>query len=226
MYAVAGNVSLGAGYSGDSGPATLAALAAPFGVAVALDYTLYIADTYNNVVRALDTRYGIIRTVAGTYYKRGVAAGGATTPPRYSNSAPVYFSNPTGLAVDLVDGAVYVADAANNVVRKLNPATGAVSTYAGVFGSGGYSGDNGPAAAASFNYPSALALGPDRSLYIADTNNSVIRCINKTTGVVTTVAGKSSLGRSFSGDGLLATLVGLNAPSGGERRELTAPTVA
>ena len=85
----------------------------------------------------------------------------------------------------------------------------AITTFAGK-GIAGYSGDNGPATSASFNNPTGLAFDSAGNLFIADTDNSVIREIAATTHVVTTVAGNGTFGDS--GDGGPATNAALNSP--------------
>ncbi len=94
-------------------------------------------------------------------------------------------------------------------VLQIQVATGGISTYAGI-GSTGYTGDGGAATLATFKNAEGVAVGPDGSLYIADTDNHVIRRISPLTGVITTVAGSGSPG--WSGDGLAATAARLQFP--------------
>ena len=156
------------GYSGDGGPATSAQLFLPQGVAVDGSGNVYIADNGSHVVRMVTTSSGNITTLAGN----GTAGFGGDGGPATSAT----FSSPQGLAVD-VSGNVYVADAANNVVRKINASTGNISTVAGN-GAQGYSGDGGPAIAAKLFAPVGVALDGSGNLYIAD-DNSVIRKVTK-----------------------------------------------
>src|SRR4030095_10761193 len=98
------------------------------------------------------------------------------------------FSDPFGVAV-AADGTIYVADAGeSNRIRKISP-DGNVTTLAG----GGEGFADGTGASASFNTPSALALGHDGNLYVADTGNNRIRKITPE-GVVSTVAGNGTAG--------------------------------
>lgn len=90
-------------------------------------------------------------------------------------------------AVPSADGALYIVDRHNHRIRKIDPA-GIITTVVGN-GERGYSGDGGPATQAALNYPSGMALGPDGSLYIADTYNQRIRRVDPA-GVITTVVGK------------------------------------
>ncbi len=99
----------------------------------------------------------------------------------------------------------------NNVIRKINATTGAITTVAGS-GAVGYSGDGGVSTAAELNGPAKVVLDTAGDIYIADTGNSVIRFVNAATGVISTVAGNGTAG--YSGDGSMATSAELNHPQG------------
>jgi sugar lactone lactonase YvrE len=202
---VAGNYSLGTGYSGDGSAATNAALNTPNGVAVDSFGNLYIADSNNNLVRKVNTN-GVITTIAGNYAQGGSYSGdgGAAT-----NAA---LNTPIGVVVDAV-GNLYIADYGNNAIRKVNT-NGIITTVAGNKSlGGGYSGDGGAATNASLSIPSGVAVDGFGNLFIADNGNNVIREIN-VAGVITTIAGNHSLGAGYSGDGGAATNAALNTPSG------------
>ena len=126
----------------------------------------------------------------------------------YTIAGPSQVQGPAGLAA-AGDGTVYVADTINQRIRKI-AWSGGITTIAGT-GDNGFSGDGGPARQAKFEDPTALALGSDGSLYVADTGNNRIRVI-RPTGKVETVAGTADQG--FSGDGGPATAAQLNAPAG------------
>ena len=129
------------------------------------------------------------------------------------------FSCPDDIALDS-KGNLYIADACNLLIRKVDMATGVISTVAGDGTlNPGYTGDGGPATLASFNYPSGLAFDSQDNLYISDYYNEVVRKVDATTGIITTVVGSVtvsggvSIGLSgFSGDGGPATLATLNNP--------------
>ncbi|ODT43932.1 MAG: hypothetical protein ABS70_06785 [Nitrospira sp. SCN 59-13] len=164
--------------SGDGGPARRARLNFPSAVAVDRLGNLYIADTMNHRVRKVDLHTGIITHVAGTGQARYSGDGGP--------AVQAAINEPTGLAV--TDEALYIADQSNNRVRRVDFATGTITTAAGD-GSAAYSGDQVSAVQASLAGPSGVAVGDDGLLYVADTFNSRIRAVDPATGQIATVAG-------------------------------------
>jgi trimeric autotransporter adhesin len=122
---------------------------------------------------------------------------------------------PVGLAID-ASGNLYIADQENNLIRKVTAKTGFITTIAGDT-SGGYRGDGGPATAAEFNQPSAVAVDAAGNIYIVDYGNNRIRKITASTGIITTIAGNgySKNGKAgFSGDGGPADSAELWRPNG------------
>ena len=95
-------------------------------------------------------------------------------------------------------GNLFVCEATNHTVRRIDVITGIITTVAGT-GEAGYSGDGGPATQATMYEPYSLAITPDGSIYIVDRLNTVIRCVDADTGIITTVAGTGEAG--YSGDG-------------------------
>lgn len=116
---------------------------------------------------------------------------------------------PTSIARDGA-GNMYIADTLHNMIRKVDT-TQTISTIAGN-GSAGYSGDGGPAASATLNTPSGVALDGAGNVYIADTGNNVVREIEAATGIIRTVAGNGTAGNA--GDRGLAVTANLNQPLG------------
>ncbi len=112
-----------------------------------------------------------------------------------------------GVAVD-PDGAIYISHRSKNRIRKIST-DGIITTIAGN-GTAGFSGDNGPALQAAFNFPAGLCLDNEGNLFVADRNNHRVRRIDKT-GIVTTVAGTGK--PDMGGDGGPATQAHLNYPS-------------
>jgi sugar lactone lactonase YvrE len=194
---VAGNGT--PGFSGDGGPASSAQLSSPTGVAVDSEGNLFITDKSNNRIRKV-TPAGVINTVAGNGSKGFSGDGGP------ASSASLSF--PHSLTVDSA-GNLFFTDLQNNRVRKVTPA-GIISTVAGN-GTPGFSGDGGPASAASLSYPTGIAVDSAGNLFIADQGNQRIRKVTSG-GVISSAAGNGTQG--FSGDGGPASAAQVNSPTG------------
>ena len=186
-----------AGFGGDGGAATSAQLNAPFGVAVDAAGNLYIAEFSNNRVRKVSTN-GNIGTLAGN----GVS--GFSGDGLQATSAQL--NGPQGVAVDSA-GNVYIADTANNRVRKV-AANGVITTVAGN-GAAGFSGDGNSAVNAQVGNPTAVATDSVGNVYIADGSARVRKLF--LSGLITTIAGTGT--RGYSGDGGSAPNARLNGPS-------------
>ena len=158
--------------AGDGSPL---ALSDPFGVAVAKDGTVYIADAgeSNRILKI--SPEGVFTTLAGS--KEGFADG---------TGAAASFNSPSALAIDQ-DGNLFVADTGNNRIRRITP-EGSVTTVAGD-GTAGYR--DGPAPQAQFNGPIGITVDPSGNIYVADSYNNRIRMIAPDGGV-TTVAGNDT----------------------------------
>jgi DNA-binding beta-propeller fold protein YncE len=109
-------------------------------------------------------------------------------------------------------GKLYVADTLSSRIRAIDMTTGVIESVVGT-GTAGYSGDEGPAVAAQLDHPRDLEIGPDGALYIADTDNSVIRAVDLRTGIIRTVAGTGEIGLDADDD-RLATETALARPFG------------
>ena len=201
IYTFAGTGS--SGYSGDGGLATIAKINKPEDVFFDASGSLYMADTGNHCIRKVwwSGLSWIIGTAAGTGSSGYSGDGGSATSAK--------LNNPRGVYVD-ASGNIYIADTDNNVIRRVDAGTGNIATVAGT-GSSGYSGDGGPATSAMLNKPEDVYLDVSGDLYIADTQNNVIRRVDAGTGIITTVAGTGSSGDS--GDGGPATSAKLDKPS-------------
>jgi sugar lactone lactonase YvrE len=154
-----------AGFAGDGGPAALARLNGPRGLAIDPSGALLIADYGNHRVRKINAGNPVISTIAGTG-KDGFSGDGGLAV-----NAQLNF--PSGVATDGV-GNVYVADTSNNRIRKVATTNGTISTVVGN-GSRGFSGDKGPATAAGLNLPVSVAVDAKGDVYVADTTNRRIR---------------------------------------------------
>ncbi|MEP6962980.1 MAG: IPT/TIG domain-containing protein [Acidobacteriota bacterium] len=186
-----------AGFAGDGAAAKDAQLNFPMAIARSSSGTLYIADTFNQRVRTIQSD-GIIRTIAGTG-TRGVSADGTAASGALLNS-------PYGVAVDAA-GNVYIADSINHQIRKI-ASNGNISRIAGT-GVQGSGGDGGNAVDALLALPGSLALDPAGNIYVADTFNHKIRKIT-TDGKISTYAGTGE--PNFNGDGGPATSAALFYP--------------
>lgn len=190
------------GFGGDGDLATEATLNSPAGVGVDAKGNVLIADTFNNRIRIVDNRTGIIRTMTGTGIQGASGDGGLAV------AAQLF--EPSGLFVDQA-GNVLVADTGNHRVRRVEADTGVIITIAGS-GVSGFSGDGGPGLSAQLNGPTAVAADEDGNVVIADTVNNRIRRVEAGTGTITTIAGTGTQG--FAGDGGLAIQAELTEPSG------------
>ncbi len=198
---LAGTGSYSGGYSGDGGPATASQLNYPVAVAVSTTGFIYLADCYNHRIRKINVSTGIITTAAGTGVIGSSGDGGPATSAK--------LNYPAGVACDAA-GNVYIGDNGNNKIRKINAATGIITTIAGT-GATGSSGDGGPATSAKLNCPQGVVLGASGNIYFADGLNYRIRKITVSTGIISKVAGTSM---GFSGDGGPAVSAQLNNANG------------
>jgi sugar lactone lactonase YvrE len=148
---------------------------------------------------------GIINTIGGN--------GSSGYSGNTGQALSAELSNPTGVAVDS-SGNVYIADAGNNVIRKITASTGIITTVAGGgwFAPGYGVGDGGPATSAMLLSPQAVAVDAQSNIYIADTDQNRVRKVTASTGIITTVAGAGIAGSG--GDNGLAVNAYLNMPWG------------
>jgi len=200
IYLFAGSGSEGAG--GDGCLALAAQLDPVYSIASDAAGDVYIADFLGNQIRKVDGATGIITTVAGTGVQGFSGDGGPATSAE--------FNNPYGVALDAA-GDIYVADTENYRIRRINAATGVITTVAGN-GTEGYSGDGGPATSAEINYVVGIGSDAAGNLYIGDNGTNRVRKVDVVTGVITTVAGDGAGG--FSGDGGPAASAELADPLG------------
>ncbi len=204
IHLIAGNGT--EGDHGQGGPAVRAELDSPQGVAVNAQGDVFIADTYNDVVREVTPR-GFISTYAGN-----------GNPGYRGDNGPAgkaELSSPTGLALDS-SGNLYIADSGNNVIRRVST-NGVITTVAGNVaadqasgGLGGFSGDGGPATSARLDSPQGVALDQAGDLFIADTFNNAIREVTPA-GTISTVVNTAGA-KGSSGNGGAASAAKLNTP--------------
>ena len=176
-------------FSGDGGAATSAGLDGPTGCTFDAAGNFYFSDKYNGSIRMVNAA-GNISTIAGTGSPGTSGDGGAAT------SAQIDW--PLGIAFDGA-GNLYIAAYTSHSIRKVST-SGIISTFAGTSGSGGSTGDGGPATAAKVSYPTDVAADAAGNIYISDWNNGLVRKVNSLDTISTYAGG----GSSFT-DGIPAT---------------------
>ncbi len=235
------------GFSGDGGLATTAQLNLPFNITFDKFDNIFIADTYNNSIRKIDSESGIITTVVGTADKKLVSELKTPTGLTFDNYNNLFIADlanlrirkvnlDTGSSITLVGeksetefpninaslggpfsvvfdekGDLYISINGDSKVSKVEFSTGLVTTIAGTQEIG-YSGDGKAAKIAQLANPTGLVLDGKGNLYIADSGNERIRKVNLDTGIITTVAGTGE--RGFTKDGGLAIYTELANPIG------------
>jgi sugar lactone lactonase YvrE len=189
------------GYSGDGGSATSAAFDQPRAATAGPDGSVYIADTFNHRIRRVDPAGGVT-TLVGTGQASFSGDGGQ------GSLATLHW--PHGVAVDPAGAGLFIADSANHRIRRVDLASGVITTVAGGQAAG-WSGDGGPAVGAQLQDPKAVWVAPSGDLYIADSGNERIRRVDPS-GTISTIAGTGVQG--FSGDGGPALAAQFDGPRG------------
>ena len=189
-----------AGFSGDSGPATAAAINNPYGLTIGPDGALYFCEIGNHRIRRLDLKTGVISTFAGSG-KKGYSGDGGPAPEASLNE-------PYEVRFDRA-GNLFFVEMQNHIVRRVDAKTHGISTVAGI-GTPGFRGDGGPATKAAFKQPHSMAFDHQGRLLVCDIGNHRIRRIDLKTGIVTTWAGNGERGKIA--DGTAAKDASLNGP--------------
>jgi streptogramin lyase len=245
------------GYSGDGGPAAQASLNEPYSLQIDHNDDIYIVDRLNAAVRKVEAATGTITTIAGTGEPGYSGDGGLGNQAQLREPNDCFLDGKSGLLIaDIQDqrvrrldfrtglittfagngekvragdglpaaqasifgaravcmdrrGNTYICEREGNGVRKVNP-NGIMSTFAGT-GERGYTGDGGPALAATWGAPKAIRCDAHDNIIVVDTENHAIRRIDSSSGTVTTIAGGH---RGGEGDGGAATAAGLDRPHG------------
>ncbi len=257
IVTIAGTGALG--YSGDGGPATTATFNQPYSLQVDANGDVYVVDRLNYVIRKIDASSGIISTVAGTGESGYGGDGGPATAAQFREPNDCFLDGKGGLLIadvqdqrirrlDLASGIIttfagngakersgdglsateasilgaravcmdgsgntFIAEREGNGIRRVD-VNGVMSTLAGT-GEFGYTGDGGPALAATWGGPKAIRCDHAGNLLVVDTENHAIRSIDPATGIVTTIAG-GRLG--WEGDGGPAVQAGMDRPHGAD----------
>jgi sugar lactone lactonase YvrE len=189
-------------FSGDQGLATNAALNFPQRVSIDDEGNVFVADTQNHRIRVVARSTGIITTFLGNGTAGNTGDGGPASDAQ--------LNSPRGVCSDAA-GNVYVADAYNHRIRRVDAGTGVISNFAGT-GEPGFAGDGGPATGALLSHPVSVSLDASGNLYLVSNENGRVRRVDAATGVITTVVGDGD--SRFSGDGGLATEASLASPWG------------
>jgi hypothetical protein len=205
-------VPLGRGPGWVDGPFAMARVKQPSKGALDPSGTvMYLLDQGNGRVRRLDLAAQTISTIAGVG-TRGF--GGDNGPAMMAAFNWQGGENPEpegGIAIDREGRNLYVSDTGNHRIRRIELASGMITTVVGT-GTLGFGGDDGPALMAQLSSPQDIEFGPDGRLYIADTNNHRVRAVDLATNVITTVAGTGR--RGYGGDRGPAVAADLYRPHG------------
>ncbi|QDU80379.1 Serine/threonine-protein kinase PknD [Polystyrenella longa] len=191
------------GYGGDGGPALEAKMKRPHSIGLDEQGKLYIADIGNHRIRVVDLKTGTINSLAGNGAKSLPVDGDVV------RGKPML--GPRALTVE--GRTLWIALREGHSVWKLDLDSEVIQHVAGT-GKKGFSGDGGPALQATFNGPKGIAVGPKGNIFVVDTENQVIRNIDRETGTLTTVAGRGPKWRGPEGDRGPATSASMNRPHG------------
>jgi sugar lactone lactonase YvrE len=178
------------GFSGDGGPAVEAQLSVPHSIALDDRSSLYICDIGNHRIRRVDLSSGVITTFAGTGEQRPTPDGSVLSGTPLNGPRALDIDGSHSLLLALREG---------NAVYRIDLQAETLHHLAGT-GTKGYSGDGGPARHAQLAGPKGIAVGPGGDVYLADTENHVIRVIRNATGVIETIVGDGELGDGPDGD--------------------------
>lgn len=175
---------------GDSCPAAQTTFAAPAGITADVNGNIYVSDSGHNLIRVIASNGYVFLYAGGT-----VCSGATDTYGDGCNATQATFSAPAGLAMDGSSN-LYIADAGDNLIRKIAYITGAITAVAGN-GQAGSGGDGSLATQAQLSAPQGVALDAAGDIFIADMGNNGLRVVNQSSGAISTLAGV--LGSSGTG---------------------------
>src|SRR5437763_13835650 len=200
------------GFSGDGGPAKDAQLYNPRAVAYSKTGEVYIGDALNHRIRKID-KNGVISTIAGK--PTGASASGSPQGAFGGDGGPAtdaQLNQPHGVAVDS-KGNVYVADSLNNRIRKIDAASGVITTSAGSDEKHGR--PDGPADKAILKFPKSMFMTPEDVLYVCNSGgNMILKMDLKAQPLTITRVAGNLYAKRYGGDGGFATDAQLNTPEG------------
>src|SRR5216683_1957733 len=177
------------GFSGDKASATSAQLNLPTALALDASNNLYLADTGNHRIRKIPATGVITTTIAGT------GAPGFSGDTTVATTATLAL--PHGITIDPA-GNLYLADTANHRIRRIDAATGVITTVAGD-GTQAFAGDGGPAISASLDSPRNTAVSPSTLLTLSDTGNQRLRQLEAAPAPATIIHTIAGLGLTAPG---------------------------
>ena len=183
-----------ANLAGTGSPSGTDAINDPYGLVRGPDGALWFCEHNGHRISRLAPD-GTLSVIAGTGAKGYSGDGGPASEATLNLPHELRFGP---------DGALYIADTGNNVVRRIDLSTGVITTSAGT-GARGYSGDGGPARQATFKGPHSIQFDAAGQLYVCDVGNHAIRRIDPKTGVISTIAGTGQPGPTPDGAPLAAT---------------------
>jgi sugar lactone lactonase YvrE len=190
LYAIILFLVAGTGTAGsDDGPITTATFHAPTGITVDSSGNMYVVDSGNNLIRAIDSTTGNVSTYAGD---------GNTDSDNGNLLTTASFNGPVGITRDSA-GNMYIADTLNNVIRKISADSGGQQQTTTIAGSGATGFADGVGTAAQFFGPKGIVVDAAGYIYVADTGNNRIRKLTPPTSptssyTVNTIAGQASSG--------------------------------
>jgi streptogramin lyase len=190
------------GYEGDGGPALKAAFHRPHEIRFDAKGDLYVADMMNHAIRKVDLKTGTVSTVAGTGQAGYSGDGGAAAKAQLKQPHSLQFGP---------GGELYICDIGNHVIRRVDPKTGAISTFAGT-GKAGPTPDGAPIQGTPLNGPRSLDVDPNGDLWLATREGNQVFRLDLKAGKYVHVAGTGKKG--FTGNGGPAKEATLSGPKG------------
>ncbi len=191
------------GYTGDGGPASAATLDLPHEIRFDQAGHLFIADTGNNAVRRVDTKTGIITTIAGGRSLRGYSGDGGP-------AAMAALRGPHSIQFGAA-GKLFICDVGNHAIRIVDPGTGLITTFAGT-GRPGPTPDGSPIVGTPLNNPRSLDVDRDGNVWLVTREGNQVLKFDLKAGVIRHIGGTGTAG--FTGNGGPAKLATLSGPKG------------
>jgi len=191
-----------AGYSGDGGPAIQGTFNQPHELRFDAGGHLFIADMKNHAIRRVDAQTKVITTIAGTGEAGYSGDGGPAVTARLRQPHSIQFGP---------SGQLYIGDIGNHVIRRVDPATGVITTIAGT-GKAGPTPDSAPISGTPLNGPRALDFDANGNLWLATREGNQVFRMDLAAGIIRHMAGTGAKG--FTGNGGPALQATLSAPKG------------